>query len=184
MPQQPNVVVEPVLEQQPAEPLVTPPNPVGEKRISALSLTSIRARRELESSLEKIVVNPDDLPKEPFTFNQLMTEWEWYADKMSRNGLMLMYSLMGMAQPELNGVRIDIALPNQGSKLSFDEQKFDLVNFLRKKLRNFDIDIKIEVNEDIKLVKKVFDTKDKYDHFVATNSAMELLKETFDLEFR
>ncbi|MDR0227521.1 MAG: DNA polymerase III subunit gamma/tau [Flavobacteriaceae bacterium] len=154
------------------------------QRISALSLNSIRAKRNLESSLEKVVVNPNDLPRNSFSFEQLMTEWNWYADKMSRNGLMLMYSLMGMTKPRLEGVSIHLELPNEGSRLSFSEQQADLASHLRKKLQNYDLEIKIRVNEEIQLVKKVFDTRDKYEHFVNLNPNMELLKQVFDLEFK
>lgn len=149
-----------------------------------MSLNSIRAKKDLESSLEKVIVNPNDLPREAFSFEQLMIEWEWYADKMGRNGLMLMYSLMGMTIPVLKGVHIHLELPNEGSRLSFSEQQADLANHLRRKLKNYDLEIKINVNEEIQLVKKVFDTKDKFEHFVNVNPAMELLKEVFDLEFK
>lgn len=154
------------------------------KRASALSLTSIRNRKELASSLEKNVINPDDLPKEPFTYDQLIGEWNYYTDRLLRGGLPLMASLMNMARPELKGSQIELELPNAGSKLSFEENKYDLVNYLRKKLQNFDIELTIIVNEEIKLVKRVLDSKDKYQHFVNINPEVETLKEIFDLELK
>lgn len=154
------------------------------QRINALSISSIRMRRELEQSLEKNIVNPEDLPKDSFTYDSLMSEWQKYGDKLARTGLMLMYSLMGMCVPRLNNCMITIELPNQGSKLSFDENKYDLVNYLRKRLNNYDIEIIIEVNEEIKIAKKVMDNKDKYEHFVNLNADVEVLKEIFDLEIR
>lgn len=154
------------------------------KRASALSLTSIRNRKELASSLEKNIVNPDDLPKEPFTYNQLMEEWNYYTDRLLRAGLPLMASLMGMSRPELREFRIELELPNEGSKISFEENKYDLVNYLRKKLQNFDIELNIIVNEEIKLVKRVLDSKDKYQHFVTINPEVEVLKQMFDLELK
>jgi hypothetical protein len=77
-----------------------------------------------------------------------------------------------------------IELPNEGSRISFDENKYDLVNYLRKKMNNYDIDIVIEVNEKIEISKKVLGSKDRYEHFVEINSNMELLKQIFDLELR
>jgi DNA polymerase-3 subunit gamma/tau len=58
-----------------------------------------------------------------------------------------MASLMGMAPPTVKESMILIELPNEGSRISFDENKYDLVNYLRKKMNNYDIDIVIEVNE-------------------------------------
>ncbi|MVX34363.1 hypothetical protein, partial [Myroides sp. LoEW2-1] len=116
------------------------------KRVNALSLSSIRKKRELESSLEKNIVDPEDLPRLLFSFEQMMNEWQLYMQKLSRTGYMLMSSLMGMTQPRLEKHLIYLELPNHGSKLSFDENKYELVNHLRKKLSNYDIEIIIEVN--------------------------------------
>ncbi|MBB1138079.1 hypothetical protein H4K33_00975 [Myroides sp. WP-1] len=158
--------------------------PVVERKVSALSLSSIRARKEMESSLEKKVINPDDLPKEPFTAQQFMEEWTKYADKLARSGFMLMASLMGMVPPVINGTTVSLEMPNEGSKLSFDENKFDLVNYLRKKLSNYDLEIEIIVNEEVKIQKRVLDKEDKLVRFVELNPAMQYMKEIFDLEFK
>lgn len=155
-----------------------------EKKVSALSLSSIRARKEMESSIEKKVVNPDDLPKEPFTSGQFMEEWGKYADKLARSGFMLMSSLMGMVPPVINGASVSLEMPNEGSKLSFDENKFDLVNYLRKKLSNYDLEIEITVNEEVKIQKRVLDKEDKLVRFIELNPAMQHMKEIFDLEFK
>ncbi|WP_286441438.1 MULTISPECIES: hypothetical protein [unclassified Myroides] len=161
------------------------PSPVTvEKKVSALSLSSIRARKEMESSLEKKVVNPDDLPKEPFTAEQFMEEWSKYADKLARSGFMLMSSLMGMVPPVIHGTSVSLEMPNEGSKLSFDENKFDLVNYLRKKLSNYDLEIEIKVNEEVKIQKRVLDKDDKLVRFIELNPAMQYMKEIFDLEFK
>lgn len=158
--------------------------PQIEKKASALSLSSIRTRREMESSLEKKVVNPDDLPKEPFTYEQLSEEWHKYAEKLARSGFMLMSSLMGMVPPIVKGTTVSLEMPNEGSKLSFDENKFDLVNYLRKKLSNYDLEIEIIVNEEVKIQKKVLDKEDKLVRFIELNPAMQYMKEIFDLEFK
>lgn len=159
------------------------PVPV-EKKVSALSLSSIRARKEMESSIEKKVVNPDDLPKEYFTQEQFMEEWNKYAEKLARSGFMLMSSLMGMVPPVIKGTSVSLEMPNEGSKLSFDENKFDLVNYLRKKLSNYDLEIGIIVNEEVKIQKKILDKEDKLVRFIEINPAMQYMKEIFDLEFK
>ncbi|MGG5507111.1 MULTISPECIES: hypothetical protein [unclassified Myroides] len=164
-----------------SEKATTPP---VERKVSALSLSSIRARKEMESSLEKKVINPDDLPKDPFTAEQFMDEWTKYADKLARSGFMLMASLMGMVPPVIKGTTVSLEMPNEGSKLSFDENKFDLVNYLRKKLSNYDLEIEIIVNEEVKIQKRVLDKEDKLVRFIELNPAMQYMKEIFDLEFK
>jgi len=156
----------------------------GARKVSALSLSSIRARKEMAFSLEKQVVNPEDLPKDHFHYDHMMMEWNSFSERLARSGLMLMSSLMGMTKPRLNGYIIELELPNHGSKISFDENKYELVNYLRKRLNNYGIEINITVNEEIKLAKKVFDSKDKYQHLSEINPEIELLREIFDLELK
>lgn len=158
-------------------------NQIVGKRVSALSLSSIRAKKELQASIQKKVVNLDDLPKEPFTEEALMKEWKIYGERLSSSGLMLMCSLMGMVEPKVHGSKVHIELPNEGSKLSFDENKYDLVNYLRKKLDNYDIEVLIQVNEEI-TIKQTFDPREKLKHLNELNPNLELLCRTFALELK
>ncbi|RRJ91003.1 hypothetical protein EG240_07320 [Paenimyroides tangerinum] len=155
----------------------------NEYAVSALSLKSIKRKKELEASLSKATVNPEDLPKEDFTFEEMIEHWDFIADRFYKTGRMLMYSTMKMSVPQLNGHVINIELPNEGSKISFDENKYDLVNYLRKKLNNYGIEIHIEVNEEIK-IKKAFTIEDKYNHLLEKNPDLELLVKTFDLNLK
>ncbi len=165
--------------------LSTGVNPVNKGgTINALSLSSIRKRRELEQSLEPRVLDAQDLPKQSFTLEELMHQWNFYSERLQNAGSMLMSSLMGMTEPKLNGSIIALELPNQGSKLSFDENKYDLVNYLRKKLNNYDIEIHIQVNEQIKLAKKVLDNKDRYQRFMELNSSIDFLRQVFELDLK
>lgn len=148
-----------------------------------MSLKSIKRKKELEASLSKSTVNPEDLPKEPFTFDQMISHWDFIADRFYNTGRMLMYSTMKMSVPQLKEHLITIELPNEGSKISFDENKYDLVNYLRKKLNNYAIEIHIHVNEEIK-IKKAFTITDKYNLLVELNPDLELLVKTFDLNLK
>lgn len=151
--------------------------------VSALSLKSIKRKKELEASLSKSNINPEDLPTEDFTFEAMMEHWDFIADRFYKTGRMLMYSTMKMSIPKLDGHLISIELPNEGSKISFEENKYDLVNYLRKKLNNYSIEIHIIVNEEIK-IKKAFTVEDKFNLLLDLNPDLELLVKTFDLNLK
>jgi len=159
------------------------PKATNEPQISALSLKSIKKKKDLEASLSKVHVNPDDLPKETFTLEKLMEYWTFTSEKFFKTGRMLMSSTMNMATPVIEGSLIKIELPNEGSKISFEENKYDLVNFLRKKLNNYDLEIHIEVNESIK-IKKAFTIEDKYNLLKEKNPDIDILFKTFDLDLK
>ena len=88
-----------------------------------------------------------------------------------------------MVSPIVKGSKVHIELPNEGSKISFDENKYDLVNYLRKKLDNYDIEILITVNEKI-TIKQTFDPKEKLKHLNDLNPNLELLCRAFALELK
>ena len=155
----------------------------NEHTISALSLKSIKLKKELEASLSKVNVNPEDLPKDTFTYDELMMHWDYFADKFHKTGRMLMSSIMRMGTPVLEGDSITLELPNEGSKISFDENKYDLVNALRKKLNNYALEIHIVVNEEIK-IRKAFTIEDKYNLLLEKNPALDVLRKTFDLDLK
>src|SRR5690606_39018247 len=147
----------------------------------ALSLKSVKYRRQIEQELQQRNREEKELPEDQFTAEQVLELWTEYANKFTQTGRMLMSSIMNMVEPNVEGNLITIELPNQGSKISFEENIYDLTNGLRKKLNNYALQIKVEVNEAIK-IKKAFTVEDKFNYFKELNPNMETLKKMFDLD--
>ncbi|MFC6095840.1 DNA polymerase III subunit gamma/tau [Flavobacterium qiangtangense] len=151
-------------------------------KVSALSLSSIRAKRELEKANSSIVRNVADLPKEAFTHTDMLLHWNKYAQRLGDKGYKIMESLLLINEPKLNGTMIIHELPNEGSKIDFDSEKHDLLGYLRGKLHNHDIQIDVVVNETVEN-KFAFLPQDKYNRLNEINPALDVLRRTFDLEF-
>lgn len=149
--------------------------------LPALSLKSVKYRKQIEQELKKNHTEEKDLPEDQFTAEQVLDLWKEYADRFTKTGRMLMSSIMNMVEPKIDGNTITIELPNQGSKISFEENIYDLTNGLRKKLNNYALQIKVEVNETI-TIKKAFTIEDKFNYFKELNPNMETLKKMFDLD--
>lgn len=152
------------------------------QKVSALSLSSIRAKRELEKANSSIVRNVADLPKEAFTHTDMLLHWNKYAQRLSDKGYKIMESLLLINEPKLNGTMIIHELPNEGSKIDFDSEKHDLLGYLRGKLHNHDIQIEVVVNETVEN-KFAFLPQDKFNRLNEINPALDVLRRTFDLEF-
>jgi hypothetical protein len=150
-------------------------------KVSALSLGSIRAKKELEAQLKPVERHHDELPTEPFTETQMLEQWVKYANKLGEKGYKILESLLLLNDPKLEGTTIIHELPNESSKIDFEGEKHDLLGYLRGKLHNHNITIEIRVNETIEL-KKAFTVQEKYDRLKEINPALELLKKTFDLD--
>jgi hypothetical protein len=150
-------------------------------KVSALSLASIRAKRELEQNHKAQIKETVHLPTEPFTETDMLLQWNKYAQRLSDRGHKIMESLLLLNHPKLEGTTIIHELPNEGSKIDFESEKHELVGYLRGKLHNHDIDIKILVNESMDH-RKAFTPQDRYNRLNEINPALELLRKTFDLD--
>ena len=162
---------------------VTPTSPGNETKFSALSLSSIRAKKNLEESLKGFVKEDNNtvLPTEAFTETQMLLYWTKYAERLGSKGFKIMESLLLINDPKLDGTKITFELPNEGSKLDFEKEMIGLLGYLRGHLHNHDITIEVNVNESIE-IKRSFTDQDRYNRFLEINPNIELLRTTFGLD--
>ncbi len=155
----------------------------GDYQISALSLKSIQYKRELESKLSKKNINPENLPQQEFTREAFLSEWVAFSEKYAKTGMMLMSSIMQISEPIIEGNKITLELPNNGSKISFEDNMYNLVNGLRKKLNNYALDINVVVNEKVE-IRMPITIEDKYKKMVEQYPLLGILVEKFSLELK
>lgn len=171
------IVTEPTAEVAPKTPQIS----TTETKVSALSLASIRAKRELQETNKSHTKEAVQLPSEPFTETDMLLHWNKYAQKLGDKGYKIMESLLSINDPVLNGTEITLELPNEGSKIDFESEKNGLLGYLKGHLHNHDITITVIVNESIEN-KFAFTAQDKYNRLNEINPNLELLRKTFDLD--
>ncbi|MFK7031997.1 DNA polymerase III subunit gamma/tau [Flavobacterium oreochromis] len=162
------------------EPKPEPSQNVGPK-VSSLSLSSIRIKKELEAQLKPEQKHHDELPVEPFTETEMLEQWLKYAQKLGNKGYKILESLMLINDPVLEGTTIIHELPNESSKIDFEGEKHDLLGYLRGKLHNHTINLEIRLNETIE-TKKAFTAEEKYQLMRDINPALDVLRKLFDLD--
>jgi DNA polymerase-3 subunit gamma/tau len=155
--------------------------PINQTKVSALSLASIKAKREMAEAQKSVVKETVHLPSEPFTETQMLEQWMKYAQRMEDKGYRIIASLLTLNDPILEGTTIIHELPNESSKIDFEKERPDLLGYLRGKLHNHDITIEARVNESIE-VKKAFTPQDKYNRLREINPNLDLLRKMFDLD--
>ena len=138
----PKTIVEPIIEVP--KPSITNES---EAKVSALSLSSIRAKKALEETSKTFVKEAVHLPTESFTETEMLLQWNKYAQRLGDKGYKIMESLLLINDPVLDGTHITIELPNEGSKLDFESEKLGLLGYLKGHLHNHDITIEVIVNE-------------------------------------
>jgi len=161
------------------------PRPVldlkSEKRTSGLSLKSIREKKEHLIKQMEVVIDETQLPTDDFTDEAFHNAWKSYIAKLEKKGKKLMVSTLEMDTPKLNGTDIQLAFPNDTLRVELEREQFPLLDFLRKKLNNFDLKLDITVNEEV-AKKYVFTAEDKYEKLKEKNPNIELLRRTFGLD--
>ncbi|WP_241775758.1 DNA polymerase III subunit gamma/tau [Flavobacterium sp. Root420] len=151
------------------------------KKVSAFSLASIRAKKEMEEKNRSYVKPSSVLPTEDFTETEMLVQWNKYAQRLGDKGHKIMESLLLINDPKLNGTVITLELPNEGSKLDFEGQINGLLGHLKGHLHNHDITIELIVNEAIE-TKRSFNDQDRYNRLLEINPNIELLRSTFGLD--
>ena len=172
-------VVETV-EQHPKTEIQNPKLETGPK-VSAMSLASIRAKKEMAEAHKTTVKEVVHLPSEPFTETEMLEQWLKYAQRMEDKGFRIIASLLTINDPILNGTTIVHEMPNESSKIDFEKERPELLGYLRGKLHNHDITIEVKVNETL-VAKKAFTAQDKYNRLVELNPNLELMRNLFGLD--
>ncbi len=152
-----------------------------DQRTSGLSLKSIRAKKEHQIKQMDVVVDQEDLPKNAFTEEAFKNAWNAYIDQLHKKGEKIMASILEMDTPKLDGTDIKLAFPNDTLKVELERAQYPLMDYLRKRLLNYDLNLDISVNEEISK-KYVFTALDKYEKLKEKNPNIELLRKTFGLD--
>jgi DNA polymerase-3 subunit gamma/tau len=151
------------------------------KSVSGLSLKSIREKKEHLIRQMDVVIDEDDLPKEPVTQEALSKAWKTYTAQMDKKGEKIMASILQMDEPKLKETTIYLIYSNTTNKIELERAEFPLMAFLKKTLLNYDLKLDITVNEEV-AKKYAFTPLEKYEKLKEKNPNIEFLRQTFGLD--
>ncbi|WP_289062103.1 DNA polymerase III subunit gamma/tau [uncultured Zobellia sp.] len=154
----------------------------GERRVSGLSLSSLKAKKEHELSKKDETIDESKLPKDAFSEEEMQQHWADYIQKIDNDGKKILASNLNVDIPKLvQGKTIWIELPNETMKKEIEREQYGLMEHLRRNLNNYFIELKITVNETV-AKKFAFTPEEKYEKLREKNPAIDLLRKTFDLD--
>jgi DNA polymerase III subunit gamma/tau len=147
---------------------------------SGLSLKSIKTIKNHEFKSNESIVDPEKLAKDKFTEVDLVMSWNKYSEKIENSGRYNLASILRIDTPKVNENNICLELPNSTNKIELESNQHDLLKFIRKDLNNYDIKLKITINEKIEK-KFTYTSKEKYDLLKSKNTLIEKLRVDFKL---
>ena len=152
------------------------------RQASGLSLKSIQQKKAHQIKQMDVEIKEEDLPSDSFTQDQLNEYWDTFVDKLEEKGKYNLAAILKIDTPKLTDYDvIQLEFPNSTNKIEVERNQFDLLQFLRKSLNNFNIRLEISVNEALDK-KYAYTSEDKYAKLLKKNPALETLKQTFNLD--
>jgi len=107
--------------------------------------------------------------------------WKEYVSRLQKKGEKILASNLETDTPTLKGTAIQLEFPNDTMRVELERAQHNLLEFLKRKLENYDITIDVTVNEASEK-KYAYTTREKYEKLKDKNPDLELLRKTFDLD--
>jgi len=154
----------------------------SEKRVSGLSLSSIKVKKAHENTKSPNIAE-EDLPKDAFEEKDMQQHWDDFVHQLEKQGRKILASNLQSDVPKLkNENTIWIELPNGTMKKEIEREQSLMLDYLKQKLNNYSISLHITVNEEV-AKKFAFTPEEKYEKLKEKNPNIELLRKEFDLDF-
>jgi DNA polymerase-3 subunit gamma/tau len=120
--------------------------------------------------------------KESFSPEEFMNAWREYAKKAMDEHKINFYTLVTSNDPILEeGNKITVLIENLTQESILQNEIVDFLNFLRTRLKNFDISISTKKIER-KLENRLYTSSEKYQYLVEKNPVLENLRRKFNLD--
>jgi len=182
----PNAKVVESFKNEPSNPTPISNPVVSSQRLegSLLKGTSLNLTNKQEP--EKVVetnTKTDDLPSDKFEIEQLQKVWESYALlKQQEKKIQLFTVLMSSKPTMLDEKTIEMVIHNLTQNNSLQEEKQLLMDYLRKELNNYHLQLstRIEENPDSKSV--AYTNKERYQIMVEKNPDLDEFRKQLGLE--
>ena len=117
-----------------------------------------------------------------FNIDDLMIHWSNYLHKIESNGSQNMLAILKMDSPKVTSeFNIEFGVANSINKIELNKELESMLPYLRNNLNNHKIQFKINIiersNESF-----IYTSEEKYHKMKIINSAVGILKKTFDLD--
>jgi DNA polymerase-3 subunit gamma/tau len=184
---------EPVSNAKPAsfsEPVsVVPPtktrlNLERKEGVSGLSIASLKAKKAHEDALKNKVQVDSPIIEDAFTEEILQKHWSDFIEKIEAEGQKIIASNLNADQPKLlDNFVIGITLPNDTMKKEVERAQSGVLDYLKSKLNNHSISLEVSVLETMD-TKYAFTPEEKYEKIRSKNPAVDVLRQSFDLDLQ
>jgi DNA polymerase-3 subunit gamma/tau len=138
-----------------------------------------------DSSVKIVENNIDQAWREKVTEEGLKMAWDLFVEKQRVNKRVSLVSTLKMCAYELKGNVVCFRVVNALQEAQLDGERTDLLNHLRKEVKNAALELSIEIaasNEGEEDGVTYFSEKERYQKMVDKNPTLEELRKRLDLD--
>jgi len=172
----------PPTEVSPAKPKLSFPK-LGEFNLGAKipSLNSVFDEKKVDEEKGPVYVTGD--AQDNFGEQAFMNHWTALAEMVKSEGKISLYTVMTANKPELKeNYKVNIIVENAIQQQLLIESKVDVLNYMRQKLNNFQVDL-IPVMQQNHVIRRPVTDSEKYQAMVAQNPLLDTFRKEFNLGF-
>jgi len=124
----------------------------------------------------------EEVPNQHFDLDALKVVWKTYCDQLLRNGRNAMLGTLTLSQPELlENYCVKYQVHNESQLRELEMEKSELVGFLRKQLRNYSLEFRLEKTESTKSFRP-FTAEEKMRAMEEKNPHVSVLRQKLGLQ--
>lgn len=165
------------------EPATVQPKPLAKSSVQIPKFNDLentyRTAKEQAEAASQTTLN---LPKDAFTNEAFFAIWKAYAEQIKAASKTNFYILLTQRNPEIAGEKLTIKIENKVQRDLLNEEKTELMAFIREKLNNFSIELEMEEVEREDKGPLLYTASDKFKHLAAKNPNLLLLKNRLGLD--
>ena len=157
------------------------PKKIENPEISALSLSSLKLKKEVHIEKEKEKENKIPLENK-FDLDALKLYWKKYSKNLSEKGNNSLSSLMEISEPSIfEENKILFNVPSKSNKKEIDLDRENICDFLKSNLKNDQIILEVNIDESIN--KEYYSTpQEKFDKLNEINPILNEFKKDLKLD--
>ena len=119
---------------------------------------------------------------DPYTEPELRAAWEAYAKVLRDQNKVGLAATMIQSTWSLVENLIGLEVSNTSQVVMLDEQKLELLQFIRAKVNNGQIDLEVTVMDHAASPTEFLTSKERYDRMVDRRPALDALRKRLDLD--
>lgn len=155
--------------------------PSGKLSTSNLSIKKMMEKKEELDGGSALDLN--NMPRNDFDLDDLKMLWRRFAYMMKDEGKLTTYNALIKRDPKLKQDQTYVLEVDSQSQVDYINSHFtDLVSFIRKGLKNYKMNIVLEVTKNQEEEVKFQTGKDRFQALARKNPNLHSLKNTFNLD--